>query len=166
MEDIDDNFIDEYENDDYDDEVDNIKSENESDNDELLLDEEVDIDYDNDSDNSDHKYNQVVEKKIESKMKSRNIIIVPSHERVTDNKLHKSEVSFLLSTRAKQISKHATHFVENYIGTNAMTIAYKELYTHRCPLKLRRQIGVTVKGDILMEEWDVKQMVLPKIDEL
>jgi hypothetical protein len=68
--------------------------------------------------------------------------------------------------RAKEISKHSTHFLENAPYNNPMTIAYHELYNHRCPLLLRRQVGVTIKGDIIVEEWDTKTMVLPNIPPL
>lgn len=117
---------------------------------------------------------EIYQPKIEKKMdpitklstKPRTVIIVPSEERITDNRLHKNEVSFILSTRAKEISKHATHFLENNTYTNAISIAYHELYSHRCPLKLRRQVGISVKGDIIVEEWDTKTMVLPNIPPL
>lgn len=110
-------------------------------------------------------YQPKPEKKIEliSKLKTRNIIIVPPDERITDNRLHKNEVSFILSTRSKEIAMHSTHFAKDCIATNAISIAYQELYSNRCPLKLRRQVGITNKGDIIVEEWDTKEMVLPNI---
>lgn len=124
---------------------------------------------DNDSDVSEI-YQPKIEKKIDPivklSTKPRNIIIVPPEERITDNRLHKNETSFILSTRAKEIAKHATHFLENNTYTNAVSIAYHELYSHRCPLKLRRQVGISPKGDIIVEEWDTKTMVLPNIPPL
>lgn len=137
--------------------------------DDIYDDIENDID-DPEEDDVSEIYQPKVEKRIDPIMKlstkSRNIIIVPPEERITDNRLHKNEVSFILSTRAKEISKHATHFLENNTYSNAISIAYHELYTHRCPLKLRRQVGTTVKGDIIIEEWDTKLMVLPNIPPL
>lgn len=141
---------DNYEEDDY-------VSESESDD----IDEKSDID-----DNASEVYQPKIEKKSEIKNKSRNIIIVPPDQRITDNRLHKNELSFILSTRAKQIASSATHFVTNCTSNNAISIAYQELYSHRCPLKLRRQVGVTNKGDIIVEEWDTKTMVLPSIPPL
>jgi DNA-directed RNA polymerase subunit K/omega len=115
-------------------------------------------------------YQPKIDKKIDPiiklSTKPRNVIIVPPNERITDNRLHKNEVSFILSTRAKEIAKHATHFLENNNFNNAISIAYHELYTHRCPLKLRRQVGITNKGDIIVEEWDTKTMILPNIPPL
>jgi DNA-directed RNA polymerase subunit K/omega len=110
-------------------------------------------------------YQPKIEKKVESILKSssRNIIIVPPEERITDNRLHKNEVSFIISTRAKEIAKHSTHFLGQHNYTNVLSIAYHELYEHKCPFKLRRQVGTTSKGDIIVEEWDVKTMVLPNI---
>ncbi len=115
-------------------------------------------------------YQPKIEKKIDPiaklNSKARNVIIVPPEERITDNRLHKNEASFILSTRAKEIAKHATHFLENNNYNNAISIAYHELYSHRCPLKLRRQVGISNKGDIIVEEWDTKTMVLPNIQPL
>jgi len=160
-EDFDDDFVDEenyYEEDIYD----NIEDDFEDDND--------DIEDDNEDDNISEIYQPKIEKKIDSivklSTKPRNIIIVPPEERITDNRLHKNEASFILSTRAKEIAKHATHFLKNNTHTNAISIAYYELYEHRCPLKLRRQVGITNKGDIIVEEWDTKTMVLPNIPPL
>lgn len=159
MEDYDDNFNDEeyddyYENDDiYEEKEDEEEEENEE-----------------EDDNISEIYQPKIEKKIDpivkTNTKSRNVIIVPPEERITDNRLHKNEVSFILSTRAKEIAKYSTHFLENNTYNNAISIAYHELYSRKCPLKLRRQVGVTNKGDIIVEEWDTKTMVLPNIPPL
>ena len=106
------------------------------------------------------------EKKIQSiqKNKTKNIIIVPNDQKITDNRLHRNELSFVLSTRAKQISKYGTYFIENTSYKDPIEIAYRELYEKRCPLKLRRQVGISPTGDIIVEEWDLKTMVLPNIN--
>lgn len=134
------------------------------------LEDEVEEEGEEEEDDVSEIYQPKVEKKVDPIMKlstkPRTVIIVPPEERITDNRLHKNEVSFILSTRAKEISKHATHFLENNTHTNAISIAYHELYSHRCPLKLRRQVGVSAKGDIIVEEWDTKTMVLPNIPPL
>lgn len=112
-------------------------------------------------------YQPKIEKRIDPikklNAKARNIIIVPDNERITDNRLHKNEVALILSMRAKEIAKHATHFIGDHNYGNAISIAYHELYSHKCPLKLRRQVGISNKGDIIVEEWDTKTMVLPNI---
>lgn len=137
--------------------------------------EDEDIDIENEIDEEDDNISEIYQPKIEKKIdpiyklssKHRNVIIIPPEERITDNRLHKNEVSFILSTRAKEIAKHATHFLENNTSySNAISIAYNELYSHRCPLKLRRQVGISPKGDIIVEEWDTKLMVLPNIPPL
>ena len=159
-EDFDDDFGDDvnYDEDDViDDDVEDLEEELEEENEEE----------NEEDDNVSEIYQPKVEKKVDNvlktSIKSRNVIIVPPDERITDNRLHKNEVSFILSTRAKEIAKHATHFLENNNHNNAIMIAYHELYSHRCPLKLRRQVGVSPKGDIIIEEWDTKTMVLPNI---
>jgi len=100
-----------------------------------------------------------------NKNKIRKILIVSPDERITDNKLHRNEVAFILAIRSKQIAKYNTHFIGNHNLTNPIHIAYRELYIHKCPFKLRRQVGTTSKGDIIIEEWDVKTMVLPNIPQ-
>jgi DNA-directed RNA polymerase subunit K/omega len=140
-----------YEEEDYEEEIEEEEEENEEEFDE--------------SDEEDKKRVKIIEQKKEIKPVSRNIIIVPPEERITDNRLHKNEASFIISTRAEEISKHSTHFVKGDYG-NAISIAYHELYSHRCPLKLRRQVGSSSKGDIIVEEWDVKTMILPNIPEM
>lgn len=135
-------------------------------NDEIEDEEEIE----EEDDDVSEIYQPKVEKKTDPitklSTKIRNIIIVPPEERITDNKLHKNEVSFILSTRAQEIAKFATHFNETYSGSNAVSIAYNELYSHRCPLKLRRQVGISSKGDLIIEEWDTKTMMLPNIPPL
>lgn len=138
---------------------------------------EVEIDEDEEGEEiEDEEYDDVSEiyqPKIEKKdpitklnNKARSVIIVPPHERVTDNRLHRNEASFIMSTRAKQISKDGTHFLSNATLTNAMSLAYHELYSRRCPFKLRRQVGLSNKGDPIVEEWNVNEMVLPSIPPL
>lgn len=125
-------------------------------------DKEEDPDIEQLEDDISEIYQPKQEKKIELK-KIRNVIIVPLEERITDNRLHKNEAAFVLSTRAKEISMHYTNFVKDSKATSAIKIAYEELYSKRCPLKIRRQVGITKEGDIIVEEWDTKEMVLPNI---
>jgi hypothetical protein len=152
---------------DYEDVNIDVEEEEISDDEPDLLEEETE---EIEDDDASEIYQPKIEKKdpiIKINTKTRNVIIVPPEERITDNRLHINEASFILSTRAKEISKHGTHFLKNNITTgNAMTIAYDELYNRRCPLKLRRQVGITNKGDIIVEEWDIKTMVLPSIPPL
>jgi hypothetical protein len=67
-------------------------------------------------------YRPKVEKKIDpiAKMnvKPRSVIIVPPENRITDNRLHENEASFILSTRAEEIAKNATCFANNKTYTN------------------------------------------------
>ena len=115
-------------------------------------------------------YRPKVEKKIDPiarmNVKPRSVIIVSPEDRITDNRLHENEASFILSTRAEEIAKNATCFANNKTYTNAATAAYYELMEHRCPFKLRRQVGISSTGDIIVEEWDVNTMVLPNIPSL
>jgi hypothetical protein len=93
----------------------------------------------------------------------RTVRIVAPDERVTDNRLQQTEVAYILAMRAEQIARHATCFVPT-TSHSAIELAYRELYERRCPLLLRRQVGATVGGDLIVEEWNVREMALPLVE--
>jgi DNA-directed RNA polymerase subunit K/omega len=95
--------------------------------------------------------------------RGRIVRVVPPEERVTDNRLHRTEAAYILAMRAKQIDKHARAFTDTAGLTDAVAIAYKELFDRRCPLRLRRKVGVGPGGEIIVEEWDVRTMALPAL---
>lgn len=151
-------------NDDFEDEPDHDYSDNEEESEDY----EHDIEEEVEDTDDDVSLSEIIQPKIEKKTdlirnRTRNLIIVPPNERITDNRLHKNEASYILSVRAKEIAKYGTNFIGEHSFTNSMAIAYEELYTHKCPLKLRRQVGISAKGDLIVEEWDTKLMVLPNI---
>ena len=92
------------------------------------------------------------------------VLVVPPGERVTDNRLHKSEAAQVLAMRAQQIAKTARVF--GGVGPEGplrdpYALAYRELYARQCPLVLRRQVGVGAAGEVIVEEWSVREMSLP-----
>lgn len=89
--------------------------------------------------------------------------VVPPEERITDNRLHKSEAAYLLSMRAAQIAKDRTCFVDTGDMRDPGAMAYAELYARRCPLVLRRQVGTGPGGEPIVEDWNVREMALPPI---
>lgn len=99
---------------------------------------------------------------IQGSNKPRFVQIVRPEDRITDNRLHKSEASLIISMRAQQIAKYATSFVDS-VEHDPVARAYAELYARRCPLLLRRQVGITPEGNPVVEEWCVREMVLPPL---
>ena len=94
------------------------------------------------------------------------VLVVPAGERVTDNRLHKSEAAQVLAMRAQQIAK--TGRVFGGVGPEGplrdpYALAYRELYARQCPLVLRRQVGVGAAGEVIVEEWSVREMTLPML---
>ena len=94
------------------------------------------------------------------------VLVVPAGERVTDNRLHKSEAAQVLAMRAQQIAKTARVF--GGVGPEGplrdpYALAYRELYARQCPLVLRRQVGVGAAGEVIVEEWSVREMTLPML---
>ena len=91
----------------------------------------------------------------------RTIIVVADSKKITDNRLHKSESSNVLSMRSEQISKYGTNFINTDNIQDVFQIAIKELYARKCPLNLRRIVGIGLFGELIVEEWDINQMTLP-----
>jgi len=89
--------------------------------------------------------------------------VVPPDERITDNRLHKSEAAFVIAMRAKQIAKYGKSFVEAPGLYDPVAIAFKELFERRTPLTLRRQVGTGPTGDTIVEEWNVREMSYPDL---
>ena len=98
--------------------------------------------------------------------KPRIIKVVDPDKRITDNRLHKSEAAYIIAMRSQQIASFSTHFTDSTGLHDPVDIAYKELYDKKCPLKLQRIISNEANGDLLVEEWPVREMVLPLLDML
>ena len=97
---------------------------------------------------------------------SRKIIIIPDEERVTTNVLQRAEAARLISIRAKQISEYSTNYLVNpQKGQlyDPQEIAKRELFERRIPLLLRRHVGRTPDGDIIVEQWNPREMTLPQL---
>ncbi len=98
--------------------------------------------------------------------KARVVHIVAPDDRITDTRLQPAEAAHVLATRAQQIAKHATSFTDAAGLHDPVEIALKELYDRRCPLRLRRQIGTGPAGELLVEEFNVREMTLPPLATL
>lgn len=90
------------------------------------------------------------------------VVLIPPEEHTSDDRLQRTEAAAVLAMRAEQIAKYATKFTEAPGQVDPYAIAYKELYDRRCPLRLRRVMGVQ-NGVTYVEEWNIREMVLPAI---
>ncbi len=90
-------------------------------------------------------------------------VIVAPDERTTDNVLRRTEAAQVLAMRAQEISQFATSFVDHVGLHDPVAIAFKELLARRCPLKVRRAVGVGPAQEQLYEEWRVNEMTLPPL---
>lgn len=95
--------------------------------------------------------------------KPRVVRVIPPDERVTDNRLQKSEAAYVIAMRAEQIAKFAKSFTETGGLHDPVAIAFKELLERRCPFTLRRAVGTGPAGEALVEEWNVREMTLPPL---
>jgi len=104
---------------------------------------------------------------LEKSNKPRTILIMSNADRITSDHLQKSERAALISIRAKQIANDGapeylndivTEIKKNKINISSNDIADAELMNRKCPLKLRREIGVNSKDELIVEEWDPNDM--------
>jgi DNA-directed RNA polymerase subunit K/omega len=91
----------------------------------------------------------------------REVIVVADDDRKTSHVLCDLEVAHVLAQRAKQIADTGRHFVE---GGGSMSdpadLAYAELYSRRCPLKIERTVGRGARGERIVERWAIREMAL------
>lgn len=91
------------------------------------------------------------------------VVIVHPDERVTDNRLHKAEAAYIIAMRSQQIARYATTFTDPGGLQDPVAIAFKELLERRCPYSLRRPIGTGPAGELVVEEWNPREMTLPQL---
>ena len=104
---------------------------------------------------------------LEKSNKPRTVIIVAPEDRKTSDQLQKSERAGLLAIRSKQIDKNGcpeylsdviTRMKRVKINISANDIAEEELMSRKCPLLLRREIGINNKDELIVEEWNPNEM--------
>lgn len=101
---------------------------------------------------------QISDKKIIKK------IIVPDDQRKTSETLSIYELTDLISNRACMIENGGEYYVtqKEIEGlTDSRDIAKVEFIKRRTPLKLQRAIGTDKDGNIMIEEWNVREMTHP-----
>lgn len=94
----------------------------------------------------------------------RKIIVVPDDDRVTSNILQPLEAARVDSVRAKQMESSPTIFVDASGIHDSVLRARKEREAGRCPLVLRRRVGWGAGGEIIVEDWKVREMVQPPLN--
>jgi DNA-directed RNA polymerase subunit K/omega len=88
----------------------------------------------------------------------RRIIIVRPEDRVTSARLTQAEETAAIAYRAAQIERGANVFVDIPPNTTSEDIARLELAQRKNPLKIRRPVGKTSRGEKVVEEWAVREM--------
>jgi DNA-directed RNA polymerase I, II, and III subunit RPABC2 len=113
--------------------------------------EEIDEDYNYNEDNIHYIDNELDN---DSKIQ----YIIKSDDRITSNILTIYEITELMGIRATQISQGAPVFTDIKNITNPIKMAEKELIDNRCPLYVKRYIGLDK-----YELWDPNTMIKPKL---
>lgn len=82
--------------------------------------------------------------------------IVPVNERVTSDRLTRYEAVELISIRSNAIERGAQCYVDTTGIRDRVEMAKKELYANRCPLLVKRNVGLGY-----VEVWDPNTMSKP-----
>ena len=94
----------------------------------------------------------------------RAIHVVAPADRVTSDRLQQTEAALLLSHRASQIASTGRCFAPADLAagiSDPVRLAYIEMFSRRCPLILRREVGVAADGASVVEDWNSREMILP-----
>lgn len=84
--------------------------------------------------------------------------IVNSEDRITSNIITIYEITELIGIRSTQISQGSPIFTDVKNITNPIEMAKKEILDNKCPLYIKRNIGLDK-----YELWDPNTMVKPKM---
>jgi hypothetical protein len=95
---------------------------------------------------------------------TRRIIVVAPEERQSSNMMTLAEATRAIALRAKQISTHPYAYTDVGDLSDAISIARKELFDRRSPLKLERRMGRTPAGESIIEVWAVREMSYPPLN--
>jgi hypothetical protein len=104
---------------------------------------------------------------LERSNKPRTVIIVADEDRITSDHLQRAERAGLIAIRAKQIANDGApeylndivmQIKKNKINISSNDIAEAELMNRKCPLKVRREIGVNSRDELIVEEWNPNDM--------
>lgn len=94
----------------------------------------------------------------------RAIHVVDQGDRATSDRLQQAEAAGLLAHRAAQIAATGRCFAPPELTAGVadpVRLAYLELFSRRCPLVLRREVGTAADGAVIVEDWSPRDMVLP-----
>ena len=84
--------------------------------------------------------------------------IVNSEDRITSNIITIYEITELIGIRSTQISQGSPIFTDVKNLTNPIEMAKKEILDNKCPLYIKRHIGLDK-----YELWDPNTMIKPKM---
>lgn len=112
---------------------------------EIDIDDTVDDEDEEDGDLVIEDINQIIE------------IIIEGNMRKTSNRIQKMEYTELLSVRATHIANGMPIYIEKYSGQTPKDIAEEELRAKKCPLLIKRVVGVE-GNKCYVEYWNPNEM--------
>ena len=91
-------------------------------------------------------------------------VYVPDELRMTDNRLHQTELARVLGARAEQLAAPGALFFGESESSDPVQMAIDELAQRRCPLLVLREVERSGTA-VTYERWRVNEMVLPNLPE-
>lgn len=95
---------------------------------------------------------------------TRRIYVVAPEDRQSSNMMTLAEITRAIALRAQQISTRPYAYTDVGDLSDAISIARKELFDRRSPLKLERVMGRTPLGESIIEMWTVREMSYPPLN--
>lgn len=92
------------------------------------------------------------------------VVYVPDELRMTDNRLHQTELARVLGARAEQLAAPGALFFGASESSDPVQMAIDELAQRRCPLLVLREVERSGTA-VTYERWRVNEMVLPNLPE-
>lgn len=91
----------------------------------------------------------------------RDIIVVKPENRRTRRSITKKEFARVLGIRTKLIALYAKVFTDVTNLTDPKLMALKEIKDRKCPISIRREIGINKENKKIVEIWSVNEMEIP-----
>lgn len=123
---------------------------------------EESVDYDTDDESLSYEDGMGPAQDTENKY-NREVIIVHPNNRITPHRLTKFEMTRIETIRSEQIAIDNICMVDTTGLTDTVRMAKRELMMRKCPLTMRREVGLTADGKKLVEDWDPNTMEFSEI---
>jgi DNA-directed RNA polymerase subunit K/omega len=92
---------------------------------------------------------------------AKDILVVKPDDRQTRRAITKKEYARIVGIRTKLIALFGKVFTDVTDITDPKVMAIKEIKEKKCPLMVKREIGVNKEGKKICEIWSVNELIIP-----